>query len=272
MFRDLEDYYRGFNSFALALYKTDSTGLAESFMATHVHKLVQTEKPQDYMHDFRLSYTMYFNHKYQRKGRLGEDHNFTLEIVGHHHLLAAASYVLRNAVHHGEMGKFLDEKLLPTRSYAKFIGKRAEYPSHYKMTEQGVFTRESVLDIPQMEFRFGTARAYNYYMGRKSSEEWEAEQQRDANNLPPVNISSIERGISMHDITKMQSYENGKADYRKISDIELCTELDTLARNKYGRHSVYQLTLKEKVEIAEHMFRTRHLNEAQIRRCLVLLK
>ena len=109
-------------------------------------------------------------------------------------------------------------------------------------------------------------------MGRKSSEEWEAEQQRDANNLPPVNISSIERGISMHDITKMQSYENGKADYRKISDIELCTELDTLARNKYGRHSVYQLTLKEKVEIAEHMFRTRHLNEAQIRRCLVLLK
>ena len=84
MFRDLEDYYRGFNSFALALYKTDSTGLAESFMATHVHKLVQTERPHDYMHDFRLSYTMYFNHKYQRKGRLGEDHNFTLEIVGHH--------------------------------------------------------------------------------------------------------------------------------------------------------------------------------------------
>ena len=291
MFRDLEDYYRGFNSFALALYKTDSTGLAESFMATHVHKLVQTERPHDYMHDFRLSYTMYFNHKYQRKGRLGEDRHFTLEIVGHHHLLAAASYVLRNAVHHGvtptpyayphcsanaifrrEMGKFHDENLLLPKSYAKYIGKRAEYPSHYKMTEQGVFTRESVLDIPQMEFRFGTARAYNYYMGRKSSEEWEAEQQRDANNLPPVNISSIEHGISMHDIIKMHSYENGKADYRKISDIELCTELDALARNKYGRHSVYQLTHNEKLEIAEHLFRTRNLNEAQIRRCLVLLK
>ena len=76
MFRDLEDYYRGFNSFALALYKTDSTGLVESLMATHVHKLVQTSRPYDYMRDFRLSYTMYFNHKYQRKGRLGEDHNF----------------------------------------------------------------------------------------------------------------------------------------------------------------------------------------------------
>jgi hypothetical protein len=291
MFRDLEDYYRGFNSFALALYKTDSAGLAESFMATHVHKLVQTAKPYDFMHDFRLSYTMYFNHKYQRKGRLGEEQPFTLEVVGHHHILAAASYVLRNAVHHGvtptpyayphcsanaifrrEMGKFLDEKILPTKSYARFIGKRAEYPSHYKMTEQGVFTRESVLDIPQMESRFGTPRAYNYYMGRKSSEEWEAEQQRDADSLPPVNMLSIEHGTGMHDIAKMHSYESGKADYRKISDIELCTELDALARNKYGRHSVYQLTLKEKVEIAEHLFRTRHLNEAQIRRCLVLLK
>ena len=30
MFRDLEDYNRGFNCFALALYMTDSTGLVES--------------------------------------------------------------------------------------------------------------------------------------------------------------------------------------------------------------------------------------------------
>ena len=35
MFRDLEDYNRGFNCFALALYKTGSTGLVESFMSTH---------------------------------------------------------------------------------------------------------------------------------------------------------------------------------------------------------------------------------------------
>ena len=40
MFRDLEDYNRGFNCFALALYKTGSTGLVESFMATHTHQVV----------------------------------------------------------------------------------------------------------------------------------------------------------------------------------------------------------------------------------------
>ena len=219
MFRDLEDYYRGFNSFALALYKTDSVGLVESFMATHTHQLIQTCNPNDFMHDFRLSYTMYFNHKYQRKGRLGEEQHFTLDIVGHHHLLAAASYTLRNPVHHGvaptpyayrhcsanaifrrEMGKFYDEKLIPAKSYSNYIGKRAEFPSSYKMTESGVFTRESVLDIPQIESRYSTPRAFNYYMGRKSSEEWEAEQKRDDSSLPPINLLSIEHGIHIHDV------------------------------------------------------------------------
>ena len=76
----------------------------------------------------------------------------------------------------------------------------------------------------------------------------------------------------MHELNRMLSFEAGKADYRKVSDIELCTELDMLARNRYGRHSVYELSLKEKEEIAEHLYRVRHLSESQIRRCLVLPK
>jgi hypothetical protein len=70
----------------------------------------------------------------------------------------------------------------------------------------------------------------------------------------------------------MLIFENGKADYRKMSDIELCTKLDELARMRFGRHSVYQLTQSEKVSIAEELYRMHHLSEAQIRRCLVLLK
>lgn len=291
LFRDLEDYYRGFNCFALALYKTDSTGLAESFMSTHVHELVQTHDPKGLMFSFRNPYAKYFNCKYGRSGRLGEDIHFTLEVVGHHHTIAAASYILRNALHHGvaplpfayphcsanaifrrEMGKFQDEALLPSRSYSRFLGRYAEYPESYKMTESGVFTRESVLDIPQMEALYGTPRAFNFHMSRKSSEEWEAEQQKDANGLPPINLFSIERGVNMHDESKMLIFESGKADYRSLSDIDLCTELDALARNRYGRQSVYRLTLKEKQAIAEHLYRTRHLSESQIRRCLVLPK
>ena len=291
IFRDQEDYHMGFNYFALALYKTDSTGLAESFMSTHTHQAVQTSAPEEFMYNFRRPYSLYFNHKYQRTGRLGENNHFTMEVIGYHHHVAAITYIIRNALHHGvvsipyayphcsanavfrrEMGKFTDERILPPNQIYKHISRRVEFPDSYKMSESGVFLRETVLDIPQVENMFVTPRAYNYYLTRKSSEEWEKEQAKDGNDLAPVNLLSIEKGINLHDRDQMLIYEAGKADYRKMSEIELCTMLDNLARTRYGRHSVYQLTRQEKAQIAEELYRTFHLNEAMIRRCLVFPK
>lgn len=289
MFRDTEDYNRGFNCFALALYKNGSTGLVESFMSTHTHQLIQTSTPEDFMISFRRSYAKYFNHKYQREGRLGENVHFSLEVIGYNHLIAALSYVLRNALHHGvvsipyayphcsvnaifstAMGKLQCETLLPADQYYKHISRRSEYPECYKMTESGVFLRESVLDIPQVENLYATPRAFNYYMSRKSSEEWEKEQNKDGNGLMPISLATIEQGVNMHNLDKMLVFEAGKSDYRKMSDIELCTYLDDLARRRYGRHSVYQLSRNEKVQIAEEVYRLYRLSERQIRRCLVL--
>jgi hypothetical protein len=107
-------------------------------------------------------------------------------------------------------------------------------------------------------------------MSRKSSEEWEKEQGKDAVDILPINLSIIENHATPQEIERMLIFENGKADYRKITDIELCSQLDMLARNKYGRHSVYQLSQKEKQMIAEDLYRRLHISEAQIRRCLVL--
>ena len=290
MFRDLEDYNRGFNSFAIALYKTNSTGLVESFMSTHMHILIQTDSPKDFMMCFRMLYTMYFNKKYERSGKLGEKLHFTLEVVGYHHLLAAISYILRNALHHGvapipyayphcsanaifmrEMGKRPEENLLPQKSYYKHLGRAAEYPDSYKMSRNGVFLRESVLDIPQVENLFVTPRMFNFYMSRKSSEEWEAEQGKDLNNLPPINILSIENGVHTDSLEKLLVFENGKADYRKLSDIDLCTEIDRNILPKYGKMSIYQLSSEEKRYIANHIHSTLHLNLEQIRRCMAIL-
>ncbi len=291
MFRDLEDYHRGFNCFALALHRTGSDGLVESFMSTHTHQLVQTAAPGDFMYSFRHAYSTYFNHKYQRTGRLGESMHFTMEVIGYHHMVAAASYVLRNPLHHGvvsipysyphcsanaifrrEMGKFIDEKTLPRRSCARFIGRRAEFPENYRMSESGVFLRHTVLDIPQVENLFVTPRAFNFYMSRKSSEEWETEQKKDGNGMAAINLAAIEKGVLIHDIDKMLVFESGKADYRKISDMELCTEIDRLVRNRFCRHSIYHLSAKEKERIATELYRERHLSETQIRRCLVFPK
>ena len=290
MFRDLEDYNRGFNCFAIALYKTNSTGLVESFMSTHMHLLVQMDSPKDFMMCFRMLYTMYFNKKYGRSGKLGEKLHFTMEVVGYHHMLAAMSYILRNALHHGvapipyayphcsanaifmrEMGKRPEENLLPQKSYYKHLGRTAEYPDSYKMSASGVFLRESVLDIPQVENLFVTPRMFNYYMSRKSSEEWEAEQGKDQNNSPLINIQTIEHGVNTDPIEKLLVFENGKADYRKLSDIDLCTEIDRNILPKYGKVSVYHLSSMEKTLIANHLHNSLHLSVAQIRRCLAML-
>lgn len=289
MFRDLADYHRGFNCFALALYKTDSTGLVEAFMSNHVHKLVQTASPCDFMHVFRHSYSKYFNHKYQREGRLGEKAHFTMDVVGYNHLIAAASYVLRNPVHHGvspipyayhhssanavfrkEMGKLPQNDLLQQKSYYKYIGRSAVYPDTYRMDSSGVFLRESVLDIPQVENLFVTPRFFNYCMTRKSSEEWEHEQAKDSNGCPPFNLRNIENCICQTDLDRMLRFESGKADYRQMSDMELCTKIDTMVRERFGKVSVYHMSQQEKKRIAEEIYRTWHINEVRIRRCLLL--
>ena len=290
MFRDLEDYNRGFNCFAIALYKTNSTGLVESIMSTHLHQLVQTDSPKDFIRCFRMLYTMYFNKKYGRSGRLGEKLHFTMEVVGYHHMLAAMSYILRNALHHGvapipyayphcsanaifmhEMGKRPEENLLPQKSYYRYLGRSAEYPATYKMSRSGVFLRESVLDIPQVENLFVTPRMFNFYMSRKSSEEWEEEQGKDQNNSSLINIQSIESGVNTDPIEKLLLFENGKADYRKLSDIDLCTEIDRNILPKYGKTSVYQLSYEEKTRIANYIYNILHTNAAQIRRCMAML-
>lgn len=289
MFRDLEDYHRGFNCFALALYKSDSAGLVESFMSTHTHQMAQTRSPKDLMYCFRRAYSLYFNHKYMREGRLGEKSHFSMEVVGYNHILAAMSYVLRNAVHHGvspipyayphssvnaifraEMGKPIQDDLLHQRSFYKFIGKSVDYPEEYKMHKSGVFLRESVLDIPQVEGLFGTPRAFNYFMTRKSSEEWAREQARDNVDIPPFTLESIERNVGMQDMDKMLLFENGKANYRTISDMELCTEADALCRLRYEKHSVYQLSVQEQRQLAEYLYSKYKISPSRIKRSLVM--
>lgn len=148
----------------------------------------------------------------------------------------AASYVLRNPLHHGvvpipyayphctastifskDMGHSHTINLMPRKSYYRYLGRHAEYPETYKMNDSGIFLRESVLDIPQVENLFGTPRAFNFFMNRKSSDDWEKEQLKDNNNYPPVNLLSIEKGITLHSPEKMLILENGRVDYKRKS-------------------------------------------------------
>ena len=289
LFRDEDDYHRGFNCFALALYKTGSTGLVDAIMSTHCHFVAQSECPDTLMYLFRMPYIKWFNHKYQRKGTIGEKCHFKMEVTGLHHLLAAMSYTLRNPVHHGiapipyayphssanvifqkEMGKHPDTDFLQPSSAYRFLEKRASLPEGYKMNKSGLILRESVLDIVQVETLYNTPRTFNYYMSRKSGEEWKQEQEKDGSQLRPVTLEKIEEGIDLHPVDRMIAYESGRADYRKITDMELCTEIDRKIVPSYRKASVYHLSDKEKHDIANTLHYTRFIPIDQLKRCLAI--
>ena len=288
MFRDEEDYNRGFNCFALALHKTDSTGLVESFMSNHVHFLVQTTDPNKFMGAYRMPYAKYFNHKYGRTGSIGEPVHFSTEIEGLHHLLAAMSYILRNGLHHGlvpiaygyphcsinaifqkEMGKSPRQDLIPQSSFYRHIGRNASFPERYKMSTSGLFLRESVLDIAQVENMFATPRAFDFYMNRKTSEDWIKEQGKDGNEADLVTLELIESKVQLTSIKDMLVFESGRSDYRRISDIELCLEIDKITREHFKKPSIYALTLEEKMKIARHLREKYHTSSVQLSRCLL---
>ena len=288
MFRDEEDYNRGFNCFALALHKTDSTGLVESFMSNHVHFLVQTTDPNKFMGAYRMPYAKYFNHKYGRTGSIGEPVHFSTEIEGLHHLLAAMSYILRNGLHHGlvpiaygyphcsinaifqkEMGKSPRQDLIPQSSFYRHIGRNASFPERYKMSSSGLFLRESVLDIAQVENMFASPRAFDFYMNRKTSEDWIKEQGKDGNEADLVTLELIESKVQLTSIKDMLVFESGRSDYRRISDIELCLEIDKITREHFKKPSIYALTHEEKMKIARHLREKYHTSSAQLSRCLL---
>ena len=78
------------------------------------------------------------------------------------------------------------------------------------MSDDGLFLRESVIDVVQVENMFATPRTFDYYMNRKSSEEWTAEQEKDRNGASPVTLADIEYGITLNPLNQMLINEGGK--------------------------------------------------------------
>lgn len=283
MFRQKEDYVRGINCLCLAAHKTDSILLAYTFMSNHVHIGVRTACPELLIKHFRYSYNRYFNRKYHRHGRLGEQDFFMLEIDGLYHLLTAISYILRNPLHHGitatpfgyryssinalfmkELGRFYEPELMPSKSQYLYLPDRGCLPSGYRMSSDGLILPESVVDVADMEHQFSTARTFLYYMNRLSGEGWIKEQLQDDTAMPPITLEHIEQGVVYQDMRTMLGNEHGRANYNAVSDITLCENIDGFLAGR----SVYELEGRELVRVAEDIFRRFRIPTEQLKRCL----
>lgn len=289
MCRDENDYIRAFNSFALALDKTESKSLADAQMSNHRHYIVNTSEPERLMRLSRVSYTKHFNSKYKRKGALGAQDFFTLEIEGLHHLIAAISYVNRNSLHHGvtatpfgypfssansiftkDLGRHEDIELLPKKSFHNFTGRNTKIPEGFVMDKNGMILRQNIMDIKQVELIYVTAKGYLYYMNRPTDERWKKEQEEDNNGAPAITPDIIERGTHLTSDLMLINNEKGRSDYKRISDIQLCKEIDKIVVSHFKQDSIYQLSYSQRHELY-HMIRSLYnVDEKQAQRCTAL--
>jgi REP element-mobilizing transposase RayT len=290
MFRSRADFIRGINCLCLAAHYTEAILLAYVFMSNHVHIIVRTDDPERFMMKFRYAYNKYFNAKYHRRGRLGEEQFFKIELKGLYHLLTAIAYVLRNPVHHGicatpfgyefssirgmfrkEFGWQTTEGTLPRKSAYQFIPSRSVLPERYRMSSEGMILAETVIDAQDIEHQFSTARSFLYYMNRLSGEEWIREQQQDKTGLPAITLESIEEGVRFHDLNTMLRNEHGRANYAAMTDLMLCHEIDNTTLPEFGVSSVYQLTIEQRENIVGYLRRRYSVPIPQAKRCLAIV-
>ena len=289
MFRNHEDYIWGFNCYALALYKTESWSLADAHMSNHRHLVVQTEAPEKLMLLNRLAYTRHMNTKYQRKGPLGENGYFSIELEGIYHLLAAISYTLRNALHHGvaptpfayphssanvifqsQLGKPSEPQLLDKRNQHRYVGRNVDIPDEYEMHKSGLFLRKNVTAVKQVELLYGTPKNYLFFMNRPSDERWIEEQKEDNSCSTPITLDQIERGVLLTPNDYMLRNERGRSDYKRITDVELCEEIDRIVISHFKVPSIYCLSYSNKQELFCKMKELHHASDEQLRRCLAM--
>lgn len=288
MFRDEEDHGMFVNLLALRGYASETQILADAEMSTHVHLGVFTNAPQPFAAAQRMSYTKYFNHKYDRKGRFGEKYTFQLKIDGLVHTMIMLNYVLRNGLHHGaaatafgypycsvcelfpsDIGLRKEKAVAMSRSDMRLILPRhSAFPDHYQMNAQGFFVRSSFMEIRMAERYYASPRNYLYQMNRLTDESWTREQAQDNTGTPLV-LSDLEKADEK-DIAQMLKNESGRYYNRsRMQDMDVCRLIDKDLLPAYGLRSVYQLNDTQRLRIARQLSYEFHLPEHQIRRCLV---
>ncbi|MBQ0043658.1 MAG: hypothetical protein KBT05_01395 [Bacteroidales bacterium] len=288
MFRNEEDYLRGINSLALTCIQMQDKVCTFSFQTDHIHFDLISDRPGEFVRQFRNRYAMYFNKKYNRKGPLGKHLYFISELEGARHVEAAESYILRNAVHHGIASspfgypfnsstcyfeKDLCHFYLGSVDFSKykkglFLPHNRKFPKSYLLNPQGMIDPKHFVEVKLVEKFFGTPRGYLFCMTRLSSEEWEKSQAKDENGKDAITLKIIEHSFTDRlDIL----YENEKGrNVNSCSDMDVCRIIDTKYLRKYSCNSYAQLSRSQKEAIKDELLTKKGTTKIQIYRCLAL--
>jgi len=290
IFRDEEDFLRCINCIGLICIRTGSRIDAFSLQSDHIHFTIMTDDLKRFVCLLRIAFSKYFNYKYSREGAVGDYPCFFLEIDGLYHTLAADSYVLRNALHHGvvidvfgyEFNSskcyFQEEtgnRWLSNIDFSKY-GKNQLLPKNCKidpsffMNKQGMIDYKFFVDARVVERNYSTVRSFRYHMNRYTSEEWKQEQERDKNDCPIITLNTIELPYSYdtRKIDKMLANEKRKSKDSRLLDIDVCQLIDNNYVKKMKVDSFALLTPDQKRAIADDISRKHYVSLKRCYRCL----
>jgi len=277
LFRDNDDFVYGFNCLANALISTESRGLADGELTTHLHCEAQTDCPTELIQRMSFPYTHHFNAKYHRKGRLGDKGTFFVTLHDVSRIMTCASYINRQGLHHGlsetafgyphcsansifmdELGKSSPKDLMPDWKRYKHLPRSSEIPLTVRMASDGQLLREDVIDTHYVEELYITAKNFLYQMNRMSDEIWKAEQINICKAEPPVTLETMERGTVDFNLSQMMVNEKGRVRKDAIQDIDLCSIIDKhyvpLILDKDDCVSVYSLPLSGRFELGNRLY------------------
>ena len=283
MFRSREDLIYGANCFAVACLETDSVPLCDAELSTHLHDVAMSNDPKYLMKRSRNYYSRHFNSKYKRKGKLGEEGCFIMELVGARHVMAGMSYVLRQGLHHGitdspfgyefcsinsvfrrEMGREEAPAVVSERARYRMLPSHASVPARYRMAESGLLLREDTHGISFVENVYVSPRNFLFQMNRKSGEEWEREQREEDPGSKIITLGLIERGVADDDLSTMLNNEQGRNSFKRLTDLQLCELIDTKYVPRYDEHegaTIYDLPESKRADLANRL--DRDLNNAR---------
>ena len=286
MFRCDRDYIIGFNYLAESAFHTGTRLLADGFMSTHWHSIVQTEDPMAFVKRDRYAYTRYFNAFYGRKGRLGEKRAFITEIDGIHRLTAALNYVNRQGLHHGitatpfgyphcsanayfrrDLGKTTDvlPLILRERRYQSLL-RDSMVPDSCRMDVNGLLLREDIIDTSYVEQIYITPRNYLFQMNKLSDDRSIDEQKKEKSATPLITIETIEDGTPDFDVAQLLRNEQGRVNRSMMTDMELCRLIDGFyipwLKKKGDGQTLYACTPQERENLFDMICRdlTRYSN------------
>ena len=268
--RDYSDYATLFNCIAQGIINTNSKLLSYSIMSNHVHLGAITDKSSGLIQRIRSSYTQMFNHKYGRKGQLGDQSYFQLNLEGRLHIAACLSanlYFKKST------------SILPCTELTQDAARRARLvrennviPKSLSFDQFGQISPADIVETDIVEGYFGSYRAFDFNLHRVNYDKWKEEQLSENPDVPHIDLQTVEPLMSPDQIAAVLKKSPGWVSDVPVSDLELCRIIDNELIRQFHVSSYAHLTRGQKLEICDILRDDLHylLPDKQIARCLAI--